>query len=517
MPQVQVIAPLRAQEPAKIKVCAYARVSSDSADQLNSFASQVRYYTNLISGNENWTLVDIYADRGITGTSTAKRTEFQRMMEDCRKGKIDRILVKSLSRFARNTQDCIAALRELRQLGVTVVFEKEHINTGTMANEMLISMMSAFAQEESVSISKNLRKAVQMRMQSGTYKTASIPFGYDRGNDGTYIINEYEAKIVRFIFSEFLSGTSMNEIAKSLQNRGVLRSDGVYRWYGFTVGYILRNEKYVGDEILGKSYKTESVPFRRVRNQGEKPTYYLQNVHPAIISRKEYEAVQSLLKQKSQKYYYADGKHSSKYMVPNILYCNVCGALFYRRCNRRGVEWVCGNHFHDASNCPSGLISEGELMTLFQRLIFKLRWNECKILKRHLAMLASIEVFDQNRKSVQRNHVEIAALSDQSHTLHRLWTAGCIDSAFFYEKEKKLQSAIHNIRQNILRDRSSQEKLLKIEATKSILQCVTTAPAHQFEPECFAKMVKKITVDNEKVVFTLYNGLELSESREGIK
>src|SRR5699024_325727 len=145
MPQIQVIAPLRAREPAKLRVCAYARVSSDSADQLNSFASQVRYYTNLIAGNEDWTLVDIYADRGITGTSTAKRTEFQRMMEDCRKGKIDRILVKSLSRFARNTQDCIAALRELRQLGVTVVFEKEHINTGTMANEMLISMMSAFA------------------------------------------------------------------------------------------------------------------------------------------------------------------------------------------------------------------------------------------------------------------------------------------------------------------------------------------------------------------------------------
>ena len=178
MPQIQVIAPLRAREPAKLRVCAYARVSSDSADQLNSFASQVRYYTNLIAGNEDWTLVDIYADRGITGTSTAKRTEFQRMMEDCRKGKIDRILVKSLSRFARNTQDCIAALRELRQLGVTVVFEKEHINTGTMANEMLISMMSAFAQEESVSISKNMRKGAVMRMQNGTFRISMPPYGY---------------------------------------------------------------------------------------------------------------------------------------------------------------------------------------------------------------------------------------------------------------------------------------------------------------------------------------------------
>ena len=190
MPQVHVIEPIHSHEPAKLRACAYARVSSDSADQLNSFAAQVRYYTNLIAGNEDWMLVDIYADRGITGTSTAKRTEFRRMMEDCRKGKIDRILVKSLSRFARNTQDCIAALRELRQLGVTVVFEKEHINTGTMANEILISMMSAFAQEESVSISKNMRKGVQMRMQNGTYRTPCAPFGYRLGDRGVSLREE---------------------------------------------------------------------------------------------------------------------------------------------------------------------------------------------------------------------------------------------------------------------------------------------------------------------------------------
>ena len=309
MPQVHVIEAVHSHEPAKLRVCAYARVSSDSADQLNSFASQVRYYTNLIAGNADWTLVDIYADHGITGTSTAKRTEFRRMMEDCRKGKIDRILVKSLSRFARNTQDCIAALRELRRLGVTVVFEKEHINTGTMANEMLISMMSAFAQEESVSISKNMRKGVQMRMQNGTYQISRMPYGYEFGKNGEYVINEKEAEVVRYIFDQFLTGAGVDEIAKSLQAREVRRRDGSLRWYGYSIGYILKNEKYVGDELLGKRYTTDSLPFKQIPNRGESPKYHFADTHPAIISRNDFEKVQNLLKERSNKYH-AAGIHA---------------------------------------------------------------------------------------------------------------------------------------------------------------------------------------------------------------
>lgn len=178
MPQVQIIEPTIKPQEQKIRVCAYARVSSDSDDQLNSFSAQVEYFTQLIQSHSDWEFVDIYADEGITGTRADKRDEFQRLMRDCRAGRVDRILVKSVSRFARNSTDCIKAVRELQALGVSVIFEKEQINTGNLSNEMFLSMMSAFAQEESISISRNMRKGAIMRMKNGTFRLSQIPYGY---------------------------------------------------------------------------------------------------------------------------------------------------------------------------------------------------------------------------------------------------------------------------------------------------------------------------------------------------
>ena len=244
MPQVEVIKPIRQHVPAKLRVCAYARVSTDSADQLNSFASQVQYYTNYIESRADWELVDIYADRGITGTDAHKRDEFLRMMEDCRKRKIDQILVKSLSRFARNTADCIAAIRELRQLGVTVIFEKERINTRLMANEMLISMMSAFAQEESVSIAKNLRKGILMRMNSGNFRLSNLPYGYDHYENGRLSVQNGEAKAIRWIYDRYLSGYGVNQIARELPCQ--LPAEARIRGSKNGILYILSNERYMG-------------------------------------------------------------------------------------------------------------------------------------------------------------------------------------------------------------------------------------------------------------------------------
>ena len=211
MPEIRVIEPIIFAPAEKLRVCAYARVSSDSTDQRNSFASQVNYYTKYIQAHEGWTFVDIYADQGITGTSALKRDEFLRLMRDCRQGKIDRILVKSVSRFARNAQDCIEAVRELRQLGVTVYFEKEHINTANMSNEMFLSMMSAFAQEESISISKNMRKGAVMRMKNGTFRLSQAPYGYYLDEKGILIIQQEESKIVQRIFRVYRSGLREGE------------------------------------------------------------------------------------------------------------------------------------------------------------------------------------------------------------------------------------------------------------------------------------------------------------------
>ena len=230
MPEIRVIEPIIFAPAEKLRVCAYARVSSDSTDQRNSFASQVNYYTKYIQAHEGWTFVDIYADQGITGTSALKRDEFLRLMRDCRQGKIDRILVKSVSRFARNAQDCIEAVRELRQLGVTVYFEKEHINTANMSNEMFLSMMSAFAQEESISISKNMRKGAVMRMKNGTFRLSQAPYGYYLDEKGILIVQQEESKIVQRIFGNFLSGMGIQEIAAELQKEHIPKLNGEPIW-----------------------------------------------------------------------------------------------------------------------------------------------------------------------------------------------------------------------------------------------------------------------------------------------
>lgn len=211
MPQVKVIPPI-AEQAKKLRIAAYARVSSDSADQRNSFATQVDYYTSYIQSEDEWEFAGLYADEAVTGTTADKRDDFQRLLEDCRAGKIDRILVKSISRFARNTLDCIQAVRELKQFGVAVEFEKENIDTGNMGSEMLLSILGAAAQEESLSISKNLKWSYRRRMKSGDFITSKAPLGYFFTNN-TLVPNPQEVPIVEYIFKSYLAGKSLEEIA----------------------------------------------------------------------------------------------------------------------------------------------------------------------------------------------------------------------------------------------------------------------------------------------------------------
>src|SRR5699024_4767336 len=250
---------------AKLRVAAYARVSSASDDQLNSFAAQNRHYSDLISGKENWRMVDIYADEGITGTSAEKREDFQRLLADCRRGLIDRVLVKSISRFARNTKECLETIRELKSLGVGVHFEKENIDTATMSGEMMTTLFASFAQAESESISSNMRWSYQKRMQRGEFITCSAPFGYHLHN-GMLEIDEAEATVIRLIFDRYLSGISMADIADEITQLGFPTRAGMPYWQYSTVYYILQNERYAGHALLQKFYATDTLPFQKKRN-----------------------------------------------------------------------------------------------------------------------------------------------------------------------------------------------------------------------------------------------------------
>ena len=266
-PRVIKIEPAERPQNVRLRVAAYTRVSSDSEDQLNSFAAQNRYYTELISGKAEWRMVDIYADEGITGTSVAKRDDFQRMMADCRRGLIDQILVKSISRFARNTKDCLQNIRELKELGVNVRFEREGIDTVNVSSELITAIYAAFAQKESESISGNMRWSYQRRMESGTFLPSSMAYGYRL--DGKKIVIDPEAAlIVSRIFQWYLSGVNKTEIAKRLNEEGV-PSGQQKQWYAAAVRYILTNEKYTGDSLWQKTYTSHTLPATRYKNTGE--------------------------------------------------------------------------------------------------------------------------------------------------------------------------------------------------------------------------------------------------------
>ena len=247
MPTVTVIQPTITEEKAvRIRCAAYCRVSSDSEDQLNSFMAQTRYYSRIFENSETETLIDIYADEGVTGTCEDKRDEFQRMMKDCRKGKIDRIYTKSISRFARNTRECLKNIRELKSLGITIYFEKENLDTANMTDEMMITIMGGLAQEESVSISQNIQWSIKNRMKNGTYIVSNVPFGYRKEN-GKFVIFEEEAVIVRRIYAEFLNGNGLNSICDILNQEGKVMEKSGCIWKKKAVRYILTNEKYIGD------------------------------------------------------------------------------------------------------------------------------------------------------------------------------------------------------------------------------------------------------------------------------
>ena len=260
--KVIVIEAAKRPEAQKLRVAAYCRVSSDSSDQLNSFMAQTRYYTDLISSNGSWTMADIYADEGISGTSIEKRPEFQRLLADCRRGRVDRILVKSISRFARNTKECLKTIRSLKAIGVGVCFEEQNIDTSQMSGELLAAMFAAIAQKESESISENQRWSYQYRMENEKFITCKAPFGY-RLHENTLEVYEPEAKIVREIFSRYLQGDNKDEIAQWLSTLGVKTRDGKDRWQHTTISYMLRNERYIGDSLLQKKYTTDSFPHQK--------------------------------------------------------------------------------------------------------------------------------------------------------------------------------------------------------------------------------------------------------------
>ena len=509
----------REMNPAKLRVAAYARVSSDSEDQLNSYIAQVDYYTKYISSHEDWELVDVYADEGLTGMEVNHRAEFKRMIADCHDGKIDRILVKSISRFARNQEDYILHMRELLRMGVTIYFEKENIDTGKITSEQTADIYGAFAQMETTSHSQNMRVSFRIQMEKGIFIPAKAPYGYRLVDRELHIVPE-EAQIVRHIFREFLKGRGKQDIANELNaqgierssERGVSKTDGLGAWHVETVNYILTNLTYTGNQVWHKTYKTDILPYRKERNKGQKPKYFAEGCCPAIISKDEFEKAQQLIAKRRDTF---PKMPSSEAMFSKRIFCAECGSPCRRKKNRDQVYWVCWRHDHGKEACkakgrPEKIIREA-VCRFYQKI-----WNgRDTILRPLLSQLRELQERElRANQRIGEIDAEIAKLTDQNLVLTRLKSKGYMDSDLYLSQMDELNARareLRRLRRSILEKTGEDEQ---IRQTEEMLDYLENGDCwvDELDPFIFSVIIDRLFLTADGTIrIRLQNGLEVTE------
>ena len=465
----------------QLSVAAYCRVSTELEEQQNSYQVQIAYYTDLINKKKEWTLAGIFADEGISGTQTKKRTEFNRMIRMCRNKKIDLVITKSISRFARNTVDCLEYVRQLKDLGIGVIFEKENINTLTMTSEFMIALYGSFAQAESESISKNVSWGKEK-----AYREGKVQFqykhllGYKKGADGKPEIIPEEAETVKLIYTMFLDGHSMKNIALILHVKGKHTKTGSTEWRTNTITRILQNEKYVGDALLQKTFTSDCITHKVVKNHGERPMYLVTNHHDPIIDRDTYNRVQQELARRNSKRKISDktvteqGKYSSKYALSELLICGHCGTPYRRTTwaarGKKQIVWRCLSRLeHGKKYCPdSPTIKEEQLHRGILRAInnyYSCRNDIVRILKANIGSVLECQG-QEEILSVEKRLKEI----DQARTdlVNLIASGGCdedkLDSEFakLYAEEQGLSERLTMLKSQNKTSEETQAKLDKI-------------------------------------------------------
>jgi len=375
-----------AQAESLIRVAAYCRVSSEREEQLNSFENQVTYYTDYINNNPKYEMAGIYADEGISGTNTKKREDFNRMIVDCEAGKIDLVITKSISRFARNTQDCLNYSRMLKGMGIGITFEKEGINTLDSTGELLFTILSSLAQDESRSISENSKWGIQSLFAQGKWSINTNNFyGYDKDENGQLIINKEQGKVVKWMFESFINGINPDTMARTLNKEKIPTITGKYNWNTSTIKKMLQNEKHMGDVILQKYYTPDFLTHKCAVNEGQLPKYHIKEDHEPIVDKELWEAVQLELKRRNE--YMEEhklltmGQNTDIHPFSHKVICGCCNHNYLRRTRSHSwgkvIEWECGHKYitNGEKQCRESLtIYEKELFAGFMK-----SWN--RILK----------------------------------------------------------------------------------------------------------------------------------------
>jgi DNA invertase Pin-like site-specific DNA recombinase len=492
----------------RIRVAAYCRVSTDGDEQLGSFASQKLYYEEKIRHNKDWVMAGIFADEAITGTKVDKREGFQEMIRKCQNGEIDMILTKSISRFSRNTPDTIKYVRMLRDRNIAVYFEKENINTLDMNGEMLLTILSSLSQGEVESLSENVKLGLRMKMKRGELIGFNGCLGYDYHPDTKSItVNEQEAETVRFIFDMYLQGYGCGTIAKRLTEMGFKNKRGTVEWRDHGVMGIVKNEKYKGDILLGKTFTVDPISKRRLANMGEEDQYYIRDHHEAIVSREVWDAAEEIrLKRAKPKLMQTTGnreRYTRQFTFSSMLECGYCGHKLSRRTRHQTTTtkkavWQCMNATKNGiDSCPNckavdEVIVEGAFLEAFRLLAD----NFDDVMESVLSTIEDVLNDDTELKRVKQLEKEISTIESKKSRLTDLLIDGKIEQEDYDEKKLAFQRKLHQLTEEkaYLEENIGQQKNISKRMAQLRKTLENEEILDEFDRIVFESIVEKVVV-----------------------
>ena len=490
------------------RVAAYVRVSTDGEEQLQSFKSQKEYYQDKISQNKDWVMVGIYADEGITGTKTKKRDNFLKMIDDCMNGLIDIVLTKSISRFSRNLVDTIQYVRMLKEKGITIIFEKENINTSTMESEMQLALLSTLAQNEVESLSANVKLGVKMKMKRGEMMGFNGCLGYDyHQEDKSISVNPEEAEIVKFIFDRYIQGYGASTIANELRKLGKLNKKGICKWTDSGVRGIIKNEKYKGDLLLGKTYTVDPISKRRLENRGEEDMFYIEDHHEPIVSKEVWNKAQEICKSRYKvNANIVEGcrtKYRRKYAFSSMCQCGFCGGNYTRRshCQTREENkpvWKCSYQTKFGKDkCPnSKAIDESVIESAFLEMFQLLADNFEDVLDNVLYNIEEALQKDESKEKLARVQRKLYKLEEQRKKLTDIFIDDKITKEAYDEKYNELSFKIDRAKKekSVISDNSLIQKSIKERMEEIRLNLKDANVLDAFDRIVFESIVEKIIV-----------------------
>ncbi len=488
---------------------AYCRVSTESDEQATSYEAQISHYTNYINSNPEWELAGIFADDGISGTNTKKREEFNRMIECCMEGEIDMVITKSISRFARNTLDCLQYIRQLKDKNIPIFFEKENINTLDAKGEVMITIMASLAQQESQSLSQNVKLGLQYRYQKGEIQINCKRFlGYTKDENKKLVIDPKEAEVVKRIYREYLEGASLLKIARGLEADGIVNGAGNKKWHTSNLNQILRNEKYIGDALLQKTYTVNFLTKERVKNDGKVPQYYVENSHEAIIPREIYMQVQEELVRRRIVHTSPNGRqrsYSANHCFAQMIFCGECNEIFRRvHWNNRGkksVVWRCSSRLENTGVfCNARTVSEQLLEEIMVKAINSVVESKNSFIKILNENITSV-LLDSNEERLEQITERLLELQDE---LVKLATKkqdySVIADEIFCLQEEKQKLQLQDV------DREDQKTRMK---NLSEFICKQNSDMLEYDEKMVRLLIEKVNVFSDRFEVEFKAGIKI--------